>query len=502
MATTDPEHVTSAKKSWVWIPRFRFYTVLVLTGLAMVAPIANFLKEGLKGDFWWVYVSGRWMAVHHRILAANPAAWNGPTLAGKTWVNLEWAWQLFIYTVNPHLHPLGYIVLLFIFELLMLAAFFWALKVVAPRLTAEARIGLYALYAIVAFPYTVKLRAELFSYVAFPVLLGILWRARDDRRWLWMLAPLTVIWANVHGSWLMIPALAALEALGVALKREWRHAGAVAAMGILVPLALAACLTPFHLRTLTYAWWLDHNHYINTYIQEWQSVNFHSATFMAFGAAVFAAWLWRGHIQVRYPALLDIWFIGITLAFFDQVRMITYFGMVFVLWLGYGLSRRPRFEEWLPDDGGRRSLRWAQAAGLVGALVVAVVIAARTEARWTAPLVPPRLVFWLNHTPHQVVLAPIDDGGYLEAHGVRDVFADGRSDFFLAHGSRFQDYVGLIVQQSARPSRVASIFARNQVDAILWPRDQMNNTLAWFVAAHHWRRAAVSGAWAVYMAPR
>jgi hypothetical protein len=498
LASLDNE-VGTRKPGIVWLPRYRFYTILVFTGLALFVPVLDLLRYTLKGDFWWVWNSGRWMAQHHRVLLSNPATWNGRALAGKPWVNLEWGWQWFIYAINPHLHPLNYIVLLFIAEILMLAAFLWALRAVAPYASPEAGAALYAVYSVLIFPFTVRLRAELFSYVAFPFLLGVLWRGRRDARWFWALPALTLVWANVHGSWLMIPVLSGLQLLETVWRRQWRRAAVMGAAGIAAPVATAVLFTPEHLRVVTYAWWLDHNHYISGFIQEWQSINFHQTTYLILGVVIFAAWLWRARSQVRYPLLLDVWFIGVTLAFFDEIRMITYFGVVFALWVGYGVGqhRIADADGRLGGPEGVRALRWAQGAGVMLALIASLGVLGRMQGRFLTPPVPRAVVAWAKDHPSRGVLAPIDVGGYLEAQGVANVFADGRSDFFLANGTRFQHYVTLI-EGSPRPQRTAHMLHKSAVSLVIWPSHQLNPALGWFFLKYHWRRRLNVDGWAIY----
>jgi len=483
-----------------WIARFRFYTLFVFTGLALAVPVLDFTRTGLKGDFWWVWNSGRWMARHHRILAENPAVWNGSALAGKPWVNLEWGWELFLYAIDPHLHPTIFIALLIAFELLMLAAFLWALKALAPTLTMEVSLALYALYSIMIFPFTVGLRAELFSYAAFPFLLGILVRGRKDWRWLAILAPLVLVWANVHGSWLMIPVLMGLEAGATLWRRRWYLALRQFILGIVVPLSVVALLTPWHLETLRYAWWLDHNPDITTYIEEWQSINFHQFTFLLIGVLVLAAWVWRAQgNRGRSPSrMLDLWFAGATLAFFDEVRMITYFGMVFALWLGAQLASQHRYGNWIPTTSGNLAQRWAPIAGAAVAIAATLVISAKRIPQWTAPSVPPAVVSWISHHGHHVVLGPINDGGYLEAHGVHHVFADGRADFFLDNGHRFQDYVALVVNQTTTPRQSQRIISTQRISLVVWPTAEVPSNLGWFMTVHHWLPVYHRGAWTVY----
>ncbi len=500
MLSLEQETSASARLKSLWIPRFRFYTVVALAALALTVPLLVFIHGGVRGDVWWVWKSGQWMFQHHRILMKNPAGWSGAALAGRPWVNLEWGWELLLYILNPHQNPLVFLLILFVFEVLMMAAFFWAQKAVAPRLTPELAMGLYAVYACFIFPFTVKLRAELFSYVAFPVLLGILWRGRQNPRWLWALAPLTLVWASIHGSFLMIVVLSLLETLFSLWRRRWDLARLEAIRGLLLPLAISVLFTPEHWHVLTYSWWLDHNREITNYIQEWQPINFRNPAFAVWPVLVVLSWIWRSRSRAPYPGVLDLWFLGITFAFFDEVRMVTYFGMVFILWWAYGLGQSERYQTWLPTDRGCRPLRWGLGVGLSAALLAGVGVGIVKGREIDQAPVPGAVVSWLHRHPHQVVFEPNAVGGYLIARNVHGVFIDGRADFFLANDHRFQDYVKLVIG-TAHPAQVASIFHRNQVDVVIWPYHHIDDNLAWFMARDHWRKVLVKGGWAVFVPP-
>lgn len=483
-------------QSW-WHPRYRIYTLTVLMGLAWFVPMLDFIHRGLRGDFWWVWASGQWMSLHHHLLSQNPAAWNGSALGGKTWVNLEWGWEWILYHLDPHQTPIVFLLILFGMELLMAAALFWAMSTLAPKLSIEIKAGLYLVYAAFIFPFTVKLRAEMFSYVAFPLLLGILWRARQDRRWLSLLIPLTMVWANIHGSWLLIPVLAGLEVLRHVLRKDWGYAGWTLAGGTLGPVLAATIFTPFHLRTLTYAWWLDHNHWITTYIQEWQSVNFHETIFLVWAAVIIASWIWRARSGLSYPWLLDVWMLGTTVAFFEEARMVTYFGEVFILWWAYGLGREERRHEFLSVRGQPATRIGLGVAGLL-VLVLSLGFGIHERSRYTAPEVPSTLVSWINGRPHGVVLAPVDVGGYLIAHQVQDVFLDGRADFFLANGHRFQQYVAMI-GSGDQVNRLTRDFSVDHVSTVLWPKGQLTANLAGYLAKQHFHREAIAKGWVVWI---
>ncbi len=486
--------------SSVWLPRFRVYTVGVLAALSLVLPLVQFYNGGVTGDVWWVWKAGQWMALHHQILMHDPASWNGSTLAGHPWVNLEWGWELFLYVANPHLNPWIFMVFLWICELIMMAGFVWAMRAIAPKLTPEIMMALYMIYATFAFPFTVKLRAEMFSYMAFPFLLGILWRGRENPRWLWVLTPLAILWANLHGSWLMIPVLGGLEVVMSAVGRRgnvfWRQI----LYAMVLPILAGVLFTPEHIQVLTYAWWLDHNKEITSHIQEWLPLDFRQLSMAVWGVAVLGAWVWRGWVPRRYPWLLDVWFLGITLAFFDEIRMLTYFGLVFMVWWGYGLGQHRTYQEWLPPAQGKKPFYIGTALAGILSLGVALFVMSSHPSRVESYPVPKPIMFWLHHHTYSGVLAPDAVGGFLLAHNVHGVYMDGRADFYLANGRRFQNYIQLI-SADARPKRVHAMLSDAHVTVLAWPQKMMNTSLEWFIARDHWQVVLRSHGWLIVKAP-
>jgi hypothetical protein len=102
---------------------------------------------------------------------------------------------------------------------------------------------------------------------------------RRDRRWLWALPPLGILWANVHGSftvsWLLVGAALAEALLGE--DRDRRYAKALALVLAIHP--LLPLVSPEGWRV--YSFLLAHSrdaHAIKRYIREWQPPDREAAT--------------------------------------------------------------------------------------------------------------------------------------------------------------------------------------------------------------------------------
>lgn len=493
-----PSRQNPPSRSSTRMGTLRLVILALLAFLAILPSTLLFIRHGLTGDVWWAWKAGQWMAVHHRILLANPASWNGTALAGKPWINLEWGWDALLYAMNPHLSAARFVLVLIACQVGILASVYWALRTIAPRLSAQFIALLAFVYLNLFVSLDLKLRAEIVSYIFFPLLLGILWRARESTRWLRILGPLAVVWANLHGSWLMIPGLMVLESVSAAGQRRWRTVGALIVWGGFVPMLAVIALTPTHLQTITYAIWLDRNRYITTYILEWQSANFHLSIYAAMAVALLAAWVWRAQTRFAYPWLLDVWLAGSALMFFRESRMVVYFGFVFILWIAHGLGQVPRLQD---KDPRERRVRWRTAAVLtVAGALSAVVLVPQIPPQFLTAAMPSPVIRWINRRPHAGVFGPYNDGGYLIAHNVHNVYIDARADFFLYNSHRFQSYIRL-TQKTMRPAATARLFHHDHVEWIVWPTRQMNANLLWFIAVQHWKILYQNAGWAVYGPP-
>jgi hypothetical protein len=122
-----------------------------------------------------------------------------------------------------------------------------ALAVVARGMPAEAGIVLL-LVPIAALDSFLVVRSQVFSLALFPVLVLLLRReAAEPSRRIWMLVPLTALWANLHGGVLIGLAVAACYLLFDRLRQDRWTAAAV-----LLASAAAVFATPAGLATAAY----------------------------------------------------------------------------------------------------------------------------------------------------------------------------------------------------------------------------------------------------------
>jgi hypothetical protein len=149
----------------------------------------------------------------------------------RSWVNHEWLAEVFIGHAYRAGGDVGLIVL-------KLAAIGSMLLLLGSTLREEriysafVRDAAVALAVILTFDQTRYVRPQLFSLVAFAVLLRCLAKARRGaQHWLLLLPPLFAAWANLHGGWLVGGGVLALWTGVLAASGNRRHAMWCAAAG-------------------------------------------------------------------------------------------------------------------------------------------------------------------------------------------------------------------------------------------------------------------------------
>ena len=217
----------------------------------------------------------------------------------------------------------------------------------ARRLSGSLGVALVmAMMAMACANARFVLRPELFALLLFMLLLMLLERWRAQRRWtiLAWTVPLTVLWVNCHGSFLLAPVVVGLCALGQGLTAARAVAGTTpqrlrAGWRAGLPLAVAAvamtasCVAnPAGWRLLLFPFQLQHSEAIRALIKEWLPtfsplfvVERPFWVFVVVATAATAVVIrLRRHLEAT-DALLYLFFLAIAL---ERSRHIVWFGFV------------------------------------------------------------------------------------------------------------------------------------------------------------------------------
>lgn len=297
--------------------RTRFFLAVAVVGV-YATRLAASAGELLQGDGWFCLLLGREITTHglphHDALTALGA--------GRPWIDVQWL----AHVIWHELRELGGAELVVTSHVLLLCGALVLAFDAARRSSASSRrVALAGLVALLVLMPQRLVRAQSFGVLC---LVLVLWLAVVDRRrgrsTLWLVVPVLVLWANLHGSVLVGAGLAGLAALGSAMRRTGR--------GRLDRLALAAIvgLTPFatpYAPTELVAYWIKMVGNPGPFT-EWDAPSFGTAPIhLALAIATLALLLWRGRRLDPLHAIL-----------LGACALLSLTGMRYGLLLGYAFA--------------------------------------------------------------------------------------------------------------------------------------------------------------------
>jgi hypothetical protein len=421
-----------------WLARlpgpFWIFT-LTLAGVLVGITVTKGVQDP---DFFWHVTAGQWMAEHGQVPTTDPFSF---TWGGQPWTPHEWLSELLMYWLVSGVGRTG-------------ALFFFGLFPAAIVLTQAAMlsrrgVGLRAfalpavLIGLVITPY-VTLRPQAVSWLLLSLLLWFLLSLRPDRPWrAALLVPFFVLWANLHGVYVIGLGVVAVYCLFTIAGRTPMSAAkgpmALGAIGsvlasMLTPAGPIAILYPFRYVELS-DWGLAN-------IQEWQSPSFHEPAHWAFLALI--AWVGLNGGRNTPGWLVALSWIGIAMGLI-ALRNVPIAAVFCLPTMALGLQSR--LEARARNGSSKRPMAPARALGRrvmeLGTAVIVVIgamfvllppglgdgVTANIEKRF-----PVQGVAYLQeHDADGHVLAEYGWGGYviheLYATGGR-VFVDGRNDMY------------------------------------------------------------------------
>jgi len=259
------------------------YTIILLLSISQ---IKNY-------DVWWhlktgeiIFNTGR--IPHHDIYSY--------TKAGARWIDHEWLSQLVFYLSYRFFDLYGVVALRIA---IVLASFYVAYR--RHQLFLNGYSNAFAIMSIVVLAHVSWLaRPVLFSFLFVPLALYVLdLYYLEGRKVLWALPLIMLLWANLHGSFVVGLLLILFYALGAV----WRDREKALHLGkTLVASTAATLVNPNTYETLFYTLQYGASSVHSKYIVEWQSPGFH--TFTAFEAFLLLSILVLGLSEKAEP--LDI----------------------------------------------------------------------------------------------------------------------------------------------------------------------------------------------------
>jgi hypothetical protein len=392
--------------------RSRYFIALLIAVLLIPAALGSSATIFNDGDVSWHIAAGEWILDHRAIPHTDPFSF---TWLGKPWVPIEWGAEVIMASAY-HLSGYSGIAALITAALMTLHAivFFNAARFVRPFV---------ALGALVAMDFVlIPMMLARPHVLAWPLIAGWTWlmlRARDEDRALPLAAALLmIVWANLHGSFVM--GLAIAGAFGaeavvastdrVRAARQWAVFGIACIVAIFINAnGLDGVLHPLRIANLQ----------MLPLIDEWKpsTPRVTPFFFIVLAAALALIWFKRPRLHpVRWLLLGALLVLALL-----QVRHQAVLAIVSAMLLPRGFARRTA------EAGATRSavpLTAAAIAALVAVRAVMPISPVENEANpWKLiAAVPPQL-------RSQPVLNGYSMGGPLILSGIRP-YVDGRGDMY------------------------------------------------------------------------
>jgi len=213
------------------------FLLIVLYAAFGIVFLTVFPPTLLVADSWLTLVAGREVA-EHGLPSRDELTVLG---AGQSWTDQQWGAQLLAYGS----HALGGHGLLAVVAAAFAVGAFAIAAMGARRLGGGPRAILLVFFPVLlAAPWTFTIRAQVF---ALPLFTGLMWllasEARSPSRRVYLVFPLLVVWANIHGSAALAAMLTMLLGAIELVSSRGRAGLRSLALVVLPPLALLA--TPY-----------------------------------------------------------------------------------------------------------------------------------------------------------------------------------------------------------------------------------------------------------------
>jgi hypothetical protein len=441
-----------------------------VVGIAVgcLIPWRDALHRGVFDDTFWHRAAGVWMLDHRQVLNHDIFSY---TAAGQHWATPEWGYDVVLAQSVRTVGPVAFWLLSAGLATLTVVAVAIRSRVVGAGWTWT---GLLCVEAGAAITLFLDDRPQMFSYFFVALLLLLLALARRRLRWLWAIPVLFVVWANLHGSFLLGLAILLLEVVAATVRARFGR------VSVRDPLArgpvlatflasgLATLVNPFGAGVYSSALGVTFNQDVRRLIAEWQSPDFHDPATMAVivvPVAVTVAYLAFSSRAV--PALELALAAFLLVSSLEAVRFVPYFA---IAWCALAASCPP-----LEDERLRPSLLvWP----LVAVLGVSFLHGPWYRAGSPAPSVPVRAVAYLGHHPGRIFSTYLWND-YLDWVG-RPVFVDGRTEIYTDNGVLSQ-YLA-IDNLTTDPD---PLLRSHGVDYVLWPRGTA--LMQYLEHDRHWR---------------
>jgi hypothetical protein len=352
-------------------------TVVVVVA-AFAATLITHLRTALAADGWMALLSGRVVAQHGLPSHDTLTIW----AHGRNWVDQQWLAQFVLY----ELERLGGLPLVMLVHAALVTLGLGGAAVLARRLGGSARSTTWvALPVLVAYwPGAAVMRPQSFAY---PLFVAVLWLLLDDLRLqshrVYLVLPLLVLWANLHGSVIIGAALVSGYALLELAGSPWKKPRTVRPRSLVLFVAPLLCmLASPYATSLPHYYRTIFSSSFGTYVTEWAPTTLTLVHAPIYLLALGGLWL-LGRTRGTASLFEILAFVGLSLLALDAVRNAVWLALISLVVL-------PRLMDTLraPAVEPRRMNRMLAIAMLAGVALATVVVAFQPTSWFTKEQYP------------------------------------------------------------------------------------------------------------------
>jgi hypothetical protein len=345
-----------------------------------------FYGRNLSGDVWWHLKTGQWIVQNHALPFNDPFSYT----ARNPMPLHEWGAEIIewlAYSISPT-------ALAFMSVMLISGAFLIAFAEAFRR--SRSLIAAFIVISIgaSASAASAEMRPQVFSFVLVAVIMLLLQRYHErGGRSIWLIAPIMMLWINLHAIFLIGFVLIFIEAVaGIISPPEWAINGSSPRLRAAVPLVLIAIVSaaltlinPNGITPYVYPLHVLRQADAMKYTSEWNPVNLHELTGQSFAVLIALAVLGLTFMR-RRPAVRDCICVAVfAIAAMRSQRNETLFALVaagpITLWLTYSLNRlREKLSKWMLDKAANKTA-WA----ILGILAIILFIWRVSNAQGKTP---------------------------------------------------------------------------------------------------------------------
>jgi hypothetical protein len=248
-----------------------FRRVFPVVLLSMIFVLAVRQSVSLDPDLWWHLKTGEQIIDTHRVPHVDDFSF---TKQGSEWVAHEWLSEVIIASIY---RLSGFVGLIFSFSLVIVIALLTTYRRCDGRPYAAA---IAILLAAAASSPLFGIRPQMLTLLLASVYILLLERfnPKEQSRRLWWLAPMMLLWVNLHAGFALGLVLIGLYICRALLDGEWDQLKPLVI--ILLICTAVVPVNPNGFRMFSYPYETLTSPSMAAFIQEWASPNFHEVTYL------------------------------------------------------------------------------------------------------------------------------------------------------------------------------------------------------------------------------